>query len=448
MNWVLTLGLTLVCSIAAIEFGADLEARPFLLNLVVALDLVLVTGFAIYVLQVLSKSESAIHVALREHRVDVAILLASVLLCATAPRMSATLIGTRLILESLSLLINSRFGRTLFARLNPHPSQTVALSFIGMIGVSSIFLMLPAATTDGLGTSFTDAVFTTTSATTVTGLVVHDDASRALNKKDSSLPAWALCSTCTQRLDSKNSSLRSQARPLSSKLWRPWSFSHFGRLADTITGAAWWSIFYSVSAFCHAGFVLTPDSLTVWAEDFWISNIFALLITVAQLGFPVIADLWFSRSWRVLKTPTKIWRSLHVQTRIVLVMTLVLNALGMLAFLFFEFNGSLSGLSLFGKVNAAFFQSVSMRSAGFNTVDLLTASQPLPMDKVLFEAFSAFGTVGLSMGITDQFDDLGRWMLTILMYIGRVGPLTMALAIGRRFRPRAYRYPDCDLAVG
>ena len=70
------------------------------------------------------------------------------------------------------------------------------------------------------------------------------------------------------------------------------------------------------------------------------------------------------------------------------------------------------------------------------------------MDKVLFEAFSAFGTVGLSMGITDQFDDLGRWMLTILMYIGRVGPLTMALAIGRRFRPRAYRYPDCDLAVG
>jgi trk system potassium uptake protein TrkH len=299
---------------------------------------------------------------------------------------------------------------------------------------------------------------------------------------------------------------------------------------DDLVGAVWWSVFYAVSAFCHAGFVLTSDSLTAWAADPIISNLFALIITISQLGFAVIADLWFQRSWRLLATPARLWNNLHVQTRVVLIMTLALNAFGTLFFLWFEYDGALAGLSLPAKVNASVFQAVTLRSAGFNTVDFgviaaptvifcllwmfigaapgsvgggvrttttavvvlavramargreevevfgrtipkiivyrsltvfivagaacaaliiaLVATQELPLDALLFEALSAFGTVGVSMGITGDLDTAGKWIITLLMYIGRIGPLTMALAVTANTRKQAYRYPDCEIAVG
>ena len=68
--------------------------------------------------------------------------------------------------------------------------------------------------------------------------------------------------------------------------------------------------------------------------------------------------------------------------------------------------------------------------------------------RILFEVVSAFGTVGLSTGITSQLSSLGRLLTTLVMFIGRIGPLTLALAIGRIKPPPAYKYPEGRITVG
>ncbi len=68
--------------------------------------------------------------------------------------------------------------------------------------------------------------------------------------------------------------------------------------------------------------------------------------------------------------------------------------------------------------------------------------------KVLFEVFSAFGTVGLSMGITDTLTNLGRIIITITMFVGRLGPLTIAVAMGQRERAPLYKYPEERVMIG
>src|SRR5690606_12050245 len=73
---------------------------------------------------------------------------------------------------------------------------------------------------------------------------------------------------------------------------------------------------------------------------------------------------------------------------------------------------------------------------------LLLATQDIPFEPLAFETFSAFGTVGLSMGVTNDLDTFGRWLVTLLMYLGRVGPLTLALAIGETALSKGYRYPE------
>ncbi|MBI4161525.1 MAG: hypothetical protein HY509_03665 [Acidobacteria bacterium] len=79
---------------------------------------------------------------------------------------------------------------------------------------------------------------------------------------------------------------------------------------------------------------------------------------------------------------------------------------------------------------------------------LLLATQAEPFDALLFEAVSAFANVGLSLGITPDLDTLGQGLLVLLMYVGRIGPLTLTLAIGEQLHPAAYRYPEARLLVG
>ena len=93
---------------------------------------------------------------------------------------------------------------------------------------------------------------------------------------------------------------------------------------------------------------------------------------------------------------------------------------------------------------------ITFFAAGFLIFALLILmhTQDLPFQKILFEGFSAFGTVGLSMGITSQLDDVGRALIIFLMFVGRIGPLTLALAIGEKRSQVAYKYPRGDVAVG
>jgi len=79
---------------------------------------------------------------------------------------------------------------------------------------------------------------------------------------------------------------------------------------------------------------------------------------------------------------------------------------------------------------------------------IFLATQPLPFEKLAFEVVAAFATVGLSMDITNQLNDVGRVSLILLMFAGRIGPLTLAMAIGERTRAKKYSLPEGRIAVG
>jgi trk system potassium uptake protein TrkH len=84
----------------------------------------------------------------------------------------------------------------------------------------------------------------------------------------------------------------------------------------------------------------------------------------------------------------------------------------------------------------------------FIVVFLLFLFENLPFEKLLFEAISAFGTVGLSMGVTDKLGRAGRLLITLLMYIGRIGPLTLIYALSMRKREPNIRYAEEKIAIG
>ena len=291
----------------------------------------------------------------------------------------------------------------------------------------------------------------------------------------------------------------------------------------------WWSVFHSISAFCNAGFGLLPDSLMVFVGNSWVCCIIMVLITLGGIGFFVMADMTNPAVWKI-KQPRAVWNRLHIQSRVVILATILLDVVGMLMFLFFEYNGVLLDLSIFDKIIAALFQSISLRTAGFNVVSmgtlssatvlfsliwmfigaspgstgggiktttlavalmsvrsmltgrdqvelmgrripavivnrslsiilisasviafvllLLLATQSISFERLFFEAVSAFGTVGLTMDSTYKLNQQGRFFIIALMYMGRIGPLTLALAIGERMRPKGYQFAEGRLAVG
>lgn len=284
--------------------------------------------------------------------------------------------------------------------------------------------------------------------------------------------------------------------------------------------AVWRSVFHSVSAFCNAGFALQTDSLVGFQSSPLALHVVAVLILLGGIGFGVLmgAVELFRRRGPM---------SLHV--RLVLTTNAVLLAVAFVAWLSMEWNGSLGGMAMGDRLNNAWFQSVTLRTAGFNSVDLdqvtnatamtmlvwmfvgaspgstgggiktttvavlfaavasvvrgrddaeafgrrlakrvvyraaaiatisasvvfvgslaLMLTQGFAFEKTLFEATSAFGTVGLSLGITGDLDRTGKLIVMVLMLVGRTGPLTMALLF-RRHDPMPVRYPEEEVMVG
>jgi trk system potassium uptake protein TrkH len=299
---------------------------------------------------------------------------------------------------------------------------------------------------------------------------------------------------------------------------------------------AWAAVFHAVSAFCNAGFSLFSDNLTRYRGDFLVNAVVGGLIVVGGLGFLVnleLRDQLLARMGR-RRPPT-----LTLHARIVLTVTLFLLATGAAGFLVLEWHNLLDGLPVSEKLLAAMFQSITPRTAGFNTVDFGRASSdtlfftvflmfvgaspgstgggikttalglifalfvarwrgrgrarlfhrtiPHPvMDRALllallawvlvslailllvvtqghgrpfasdeprfialmFEAVSAFGTVGLSTGITPYLNQAGKLVLIVLMFVGRVGPLTLVLAVGPRGEEGRFRYAEENVMVG
>lgn len=546
--------------VLSVEFIFDLSVERIWLTVVIAVDVILVVGFSGLLLKGALRSRRDLLRWAIDNKFDL-ILLVIVYSVVFIPRLAAAILIGRIIIVGAVSLLDTNVGRRLTSSINLRPSQTLALSFILIIFLGGILLTFPAATVDGKGANFLDAIFTMTSAACVAGLTVFDvglyftkfgQAVILMGIQVGGLGIMVLSAAfavfvggglptrrqagLSEILDVRTSKGLKDLIVAVAATTAVMEF--FGALVlfflwgydfPSFSERAWWSIFHSVSAFCNAGISLSPNSLVRWVADPYVCGIFMILITAGGIGFYVIADLTNPNVWKV-KRPLAVWNRLHVQSRVVLTATLLLNAMGMLLFLFFEYDGALAGLSIPAKINASLFQAVTLRTTGFSTVALaniaiptimfsavfmfvgaspgstgggiktttaavcfmavrsmlrgkdrvemfgrtipsvivnrslsigliaslvivvfiiiLSATQVMPFEKLFFEVVSAFGTVGLSMDLTKEFDSVGRILVAILMYIGRIGPLTMALALGERVKVRGIDLPKGRIAVG
>jgi trk system potassium uptake protein len=437
-----------------------------------------------------------------------------------------------------------------------HPAQLIVVAFgVGILAGAGL-LMLPVATEEREAASFLVALFTSASAICVTGLIVVDTPTYWSTFGEVVIMALVqigglgimtlaslLLFLIAGRLGLRGRLIAQAevATPLLSDV-RRLVFAvvtlsvFFEAIAATVLTIRWWTeydysfgrslylgVFHAVTSFNNAGFALWSDNLTPFVTDGWICVTIALTIIAGGIGFPVWLEIR-----RLGLTPRR-W-SLH--TKLTLAVTGFLIAFGTLALLGFEWGneGTLGPLGVPGKLLAAFFQGVSPRTAGFNTVDygamepesllvtdmlmfvgagsastgggikvttlavlalmvwaelrgenevnafsrrvppvaqrqaftiafvalnavvlctlLLTANSPFDLGGTIFEALSAFGTVGLSTGITADFNAFGQWILIILMYLGRVGPHTLGVALVLRERRRLYRLPEERPIIG
>jgi len=433
----------------------------------------------------------------------------------------------------------------------PRPSFVIVLSFLGVILAGAILLMLPISSAQGKVTNFLDAYFTANSATCVTGLVVLDTGTYfslfgllvilcliQIGGLGYLTFSTFLVLIFRHRMFVSEKLIMMEALNLYSAKDVITVLRKIFTIVFTIEGigalilflrwlpelgfskALLYGIFHSVSAFCNAGFSLPANyaSLTPYVGDWIINLTITSLIIIGGIGFVVIVDLLQNRR-----------RSLH--TKIVLSTTAFLLIVGTLLFFILEANNpkTLGPLSFPQKVLASYFQAVTPRTAGFNTVDMgslstaaalllmilmfigaspggtgggiktstftlvvatiwatlrnyrdtilfnrripaetvrraftiaalsltlvaistfLLTSQKIELTKAAFEVFSAFGTVGLSMGITPYLSPIAKVVIIITMFIGRVGPLTLLLALTLGQKERKTEPPKEGISIG
>lgn len=439
------------------------------------------------------------------------------------------------------------------------PPQILVIGFAAIILFGALLLTLPIASVTGKPLSFLDALFTATSATCVTGLVVVDTGSTFTTFGQiviilliqvgglgfmtmSTLFAFAL----KKRISLKERLILQEAMNQGSmegivRLIRKvirYSLT-IEAIAAVIFSIRWsfdlgpakgiyYGIWHAISFFNNAGFDLFGpitgkfSSLTSYADDPVVNIVSMGLIILGGLGFVVISDLLEYKKCRKL--------SLH--SKVVLSTTGVLIVVGALVIYIFEYTNAktLGGLSWHGKIWAALFQSVTPRTAGANTVDLgslrqatqffmivlmfigaspgstgggiktttfttligamiamirgkedivlfhyrlgkdrilkaitltmialflvifvamvLSTTEAHPFLMILFEVTSAFGTVGLTMGLTTDLTNFGKVMIVLMMFAGRLGPLTLAYALGPKAEKELYRYPEGKITIG
>lgn len=431
------------------------------------------------------------------------------------------------------------------------PPGLLALIYLTFIALGTLVLRLPVSHHGDVG--WLDAMFTSTSAVTVTGLVVVDTGSaytlfgQAVVAFLIQLGGLGLMTFAVLLLSALGIPVGMPQRLILREEVNTTSFSNLGLLVRKIfkiavvveiVGAAllafvfvpafgwaqglWHALFHSISAFNNAGFALFPDSLSRWAKDPLLNLVVPLMFIVSGLGFVVVGDIVQKRRWHLL--------SLH--SKIMVAGTLALLAWGTATFAVLEWTnpgtlGAIDGAG--GKLIAAWFQGATPRTAGFNTIDttamrdetaLMTMSlmvigggststaggikvttfvvlllatiaffrgkselnlfnRRLKADEVTkvlaltmvslllvlvslfllmtvqdtdflllaFEITSAFGTVGLSMGATAELRPVGELIVMAVMFLGRVGPLTLGFFLATRSRPRT-RYPTGQVYIG
>ena len=290
------------------------------------------------------------------------------------------------------------------------PPQLLISSFILLILTGTGLLMMPEMTYSSNSISFFDAIFTSISASCVTGLIVLDTATYFTQKGHIilmlliQLGGLNIISFATlfavfsrKGLGIKHQSIihenLSTDTLFSSKglvrkifffslfmeiiggilLYFNWNQSPVNQMKDPL----FYSLFHSISAFNNAGFSLFPHGMNQHALhlSYNIHLIIAALIFFGGIGFPVISEI-FDRK-RILKWLNSRRKSLKIGTRISLYTSLFLVALGACMFFFLEQENSLNGMSMKGQLITSLFQSISARTAGFNTVDFSSIGIPM-----------------------------------------------------------------------
>ena len=432
--------------------------------------------------------------------------------------------------------------------------QILALGFLIVIIIGAIILSLPISSRTGEPTNFLDAIFTSTSAVCVTGLITLDTSthwsvfgqtviitlieigglgfmsfgvliSLILGKKI----------TLRERLvmqEAMNTySIQGLVKMVKYVLIFTMSVQFFGALLLStqfvpeygIGRGIFYSIFHSISAFCNAGFDLFGTSLVGYSSNSVVILVISALIIIGGLGFTVLLEIYEFKGMKKL--------SLH--SKLVLITTAILVFGGAILMLIFEYNNvdTIANMNIKDKLLNSFFASVTPRTAGFNSIStssmtlaskfltiilmfiggspgstagglktvtfgilvltvicvikgredtevfgrrftkeivyksftllfigvslVIFSTMILSYTEVgvsfidlLYETTSAFGTVGITSGLTPNLSSIGKVLIMLMMYFGRVGPLTVMLALTRKRKKSGYKYPEGKILIG
>ncbi|WP_040293770.1 TrkH family potassium uptake protein [Acetonema longum] len=435
------------------------------------------------------------------------------------------------------------------------PYQVLVLSFAGLIALGTLLLMTPQALAGGNSISIVDALFTATSAVCITGLSVVDTGTQFSLFGQTviiflvQVGGLGLMTMTTLMALLIGKKIRLRERVIIQQALNQLSMSGLVKLTlyivkitlliEFVGGTIlalrlyhdygimgiYMGYWHAISAFCNAGFDLFGNftSLTRYVGDFIVNMTVGVLILLGGVGFTVISDVWESRQFSRC--------SLH--TKIVLVTTAILTVIGTLGVFMLEFTNenTLGGLAWFDKIMASLFQSLTVRSAGYATIDIeqlheatwlyfcvlmfigaspastgggiktttfavivmavsafiqgkadveifqrkipyvviyksfaifsiavglvvsfciiLSLTEEAPFILILFEVVSALGTTGLSTGLTPELTNTGKISIMIAMFAGRVGPMTLVLALAlKKQKSSPVQYPEGKIIIG
>ncbi len=302
-----------------------------------------------------------------------------------------------------------------------YPARASLICYVGLIAIGWLLLLLPVCrVADAKPISIDDALFTATSAVCVTGLVVRDTATEfsfigqlvilmlfqvggvgimtittfivIQFDRQSSLRQRALLAETIGAAEGGTTDLR---RILARVLLFAFVFEAAGALllfahATLWMGrpaleAAWHSVFHSVSAFCNAGFALQSDSLESYRADWVVNGVIAVLIVGGGLGFPVVLDIQRNLKFGLRDG----WNRLQLHSKMMLAGTVVLLVLGAVAVLVLEWNSALARFPWHERFLVAGFQSVTSRTAGFNTIPMGSLSNATLLVTILLMMIGA-----------------------------------------------------------
>lgn len=435
------------------------------------------------------------------------------------------------------------------------PSRKLILGFLLAILVGTFLLMMPFSLKEGEKLSFLSSLFTIVSAVCVTGLTVVD-VSKVFSPIGTTIIIFFIqlgglgvmtfssiifLATGKKMTFYERELLKEERNADSSGeiadfikklLFIVFIIESIGAVILTTQfigqmsfwKAIYYGIFHSISAFCNAGFALYSNNLEGFKSNIVINLTIGYLITLGGIGFAVITSF-------ITVVRNGVDR-FNLTSKMAILISIILTFGGMVLFFILEYSNpnTIGDLNIFQKILASYFQSVTLRTAGFNTVPLgdlrsstifiscilmfigaspgstgggiktttfgvimfyvigiakkrenievfnrridweilnralailviaityvafiitcILVIDNFSMEQVVFEVISAFGTVGLTLGITPNLSVISKLLIIITMFVGRLGPLTFALAIGESKKKAISKYPKENILVG